>query len=125
MKRFIILAAALALWAQSAYAQQWQPTTWPPPAWPGCNGEDNPDLARTGVTCAQVAVAVAEINIRAYELNTGLRTGTYQSQAVVARRVAAATQNYAQTGRYANEAWMWQPSPQAQAQLQQQRGGWR
>lgn len=118
MKRIIILAAALALWAQSAQAQEWQPTTWPPAPLPGCPGAggicDTPADVRIAFAAADYALqnqqAIGYGVDVPVDLDGAFSYGERQRQ-----------QWNRQTGRYDNEAWMWQPAPQNQQQWEQRR----
>ena len=117
MKRIILLAAVLALWAQSVQAQQWQPTTWPPTAPNGCvvyveMPTGTPDL------CG----GLAEMQVTAQAFDYSMANGADQAAAVAYAQRQAQQWNQ-QTGRYDNESWMWQPAPQNQQQWQQRRGG--
>lgn len=123
MKRIIILAAVLAMWAQSAHAQQWQPATWPPPApLPVCaDGWSN--------DCDEIARGVTGLRAAGYQLanQRALGYGTdiaLDIDGAFDYAQQQAQQWNAQTGRYDNESWMWQPAPQAQQQWLQQRGRW-
>lgn len=123
MKRIIILAAALALWAQSVQAQQWQPTTWPPEPAPICADDWEADfpggcdgIARMNVGW-QAAVYQAS-NQRAMGYGNDVPMDADGSLDYGSRQ---AQRWNAETGRYDNESWMWQPAPQNQAQWDQRR----
>lgn len=128
MKRTIILlAAALALWAQAVQAQTWQPTTWPPPPVRGCTAPqvaDAPDLCnnldqmRVGFAAADYALA----NQKARGYGVDVPADVEGAFTYGERQMQQWNQ---QTGRYDNEAWMWQPAPQNQQQWQQRRQGGR
>lgn len=124
MKR-IILAAALALWAQSVQAQQWQPTTWPPAPMPGCETyvpmpAGTPDLCGT---TAELRIAIAAVDYalaNQQAIGYGVDVPVALDPAVEYAKRQAQQWNR-QTGRYDNESWMWQPAPQNQQQWEQRR----
>lgn len=125
MKRIIILAAALALWAQSAQAQQWQPTTWPPAPLPGCETyvpmpAGTPDICGT---TAELRIAIAALDYaiaNQQAIGYGVDVPVALDPAVEYAKRRSQQWNR-QTGRYDNEAWMWQPAPQNQQQWEQRR----
>jgi hypothetical protein len=116
MKRTIILlAAAIALWAQTAQGQGWQPTTWPPAPAPGC-GTYVPVPAGTPDICGGIAEMQAASQAFDYSMANGANVETASQYAQQQRQ-----QWNRETGRYDSEAWMWQPAPQNQAQWDQRR----
>lgn len=131
MKRLIILIAWLAaLWAQSVYAQQWQPTTWPPPAPPVCQHPLSADqFAVHPFGCDGIVQMNEGLWAAGYQLANQRAVGYGTDVPMDIQGAGYYGQRQMErwdvhTGRYSNEAWMWQPSPAAQQQWQQQRGRW-
>ena len=124
MKRTIILlATALALWAQSVQAQDWQPTTWPPEPAPVCADGWEADFPGgcDGIERMHVvwqATNYQLLNQRAMGYGTDVPMDVDGAFAYGRRQ----SQRWnAETGRHDNEAWMWQPAPRNQAQWGQRR----